>query len=363
MKRLAEWMHEVSARLEPLVGNAMGLATVDGAAQNALSRLGYPGVLPLWAGSHVTVGLLALPAIDPAQWPCIVIERGEAATLAATAATALPRYLMQRRLSNLPSAARQLADRWQELKEPALELHLSLGGTPVSLQAVAEVLTEERSRDSFQLGALPREQFEAAHSALARAIDPSPDFKHYADWFDAVLARPPVPVRTRLYGLWARQALCWAYNVRRGGDPEIDDPLAPMALVEPFAGLDTGFPIRASWSSSPAEGSSSGHISAVADMLPSKLTAGDSVQASLVKAIRQHGPGYDGYAHAEAVVALDERGEPERAWGALHSAAWWMAQTIGEAPPAILDGARLLCDRHGWDDLRWVVDRNAGGSE
>ena len=40
---------------------------------------------------------------------------------------------------------------------------------------------------------------------------------------------------------------------------------------------------------------------------------------------------------------LDERGEPERAWGALHSAAWWGARNVGEAPPAMLDGARLLC--------------------
>jgi hypothetical protein len=70
---------------------------------------------------------------------------------------------------------------------------------------------------------------------------------------------------------------------------------------------------------------------------------------------------YEGYAHAEAVVALDERGEPERAWGALHSAAWWGANSRGVAPSAMFDGARLLARRHGWDDIAWAVEQATGG--
>jgi hypothetical protein len=71
---------------------------------------------------------------------------------------------------------------------------------------------------------------------------------------------------------------------------------------------------------------------------------------------------YDGYAHAEAVVALDESGEPERAWGALHSAAWWGANSVGKAPAAMLDGGRLLAERHGWKDIGWALDRAAASS-
>lgn len=361
MNALKEWTEEVASRVEAL--GEVGIEPAREALGRELIGCGYPGVLPLWRDRFVIAGALGLPGVEPRHWPALMIERGEAATLATNSATLLPRFLMQRRLSNLPAAAEALAGRWPELADAARALHLSLGGAGESLEALAEVLKDASKRDAFRHKTGEDESFEAAHGALARAIDRSPEFGHYADWFDCCIRDDLPPVETRLYGVWARQALCWSFNLSLDGEPEIDDPHAPIALVEAFAGLDTAFPIKPSWAASAADGSSDGHIPIVAESVAEANLGDDAVQTGLVEALRAAGSRYEGYAHAEAVVALDERGEPERAWGALHSAAWWMARNVGEAPPAILDGARLLCDRHGWDDLRWVVDRNAGGGE
>ena len=83
----------------------------------------------------------------------------------------------------------------------------------------------------------------------------------------------------------------------------------------------------------------------------------DPVVAGIVRALVAEGTSYRGLAHAEAVVVLDERGEPHRAWGSLQSAAWWAARSTGHTPEAMLTGAIFLAERHSWDDVHWVVER------
>jgi hypothetical protein len=75
----------------------------------------------------------------------------------------------------------------------------------------------------------------------------------------------------------------------------------------------------------------------------------------LVKALAIEGVSYQGYTHAEAVVALDEADQPERAWQVLQSAAWWAARRAGHVPDAMLTGALFLAERHGWGNILRVV--------
>ena len=91
--------------------------------------------------------------------------------------------------------------------------------------------------------------------------------------------------------------------------------------------------------------------------LSSKGPSSDPVSIALARALTEQALSYRGLAHAEAVVVLDERGEPERAWGVMQSAAWWAARRTGAVPDAILEGARFLAERHGWADVAWVVAR------
>jgi hypothetical protein len=145
-------------------------------------------------------------------------------------------------------------------------------------------------------------------------------------------------------------------------DRLIDVTLAQVILlnlIEAFAELDSAVPQSPGWELQLPSGSGAAALVSTAGDLNSKTLP--DVPRSLVKALQSEGMRYSVIAHADAVVALDERGEPERAWGALHSDAWWIGRSTRGSLPAMIDSARLLADRHGWDDMRFVVDRAAGG--
>jgi hypothetical protein len=226
------------------------------------------------------------------------------------------------------------------------------------LQVVADVLASPAKRERFKYRAARRTDFEAAHGQLARAIDPSAQFHAYADWFDRRLAEETAQIEPDRYGAWARQALTWSFVFERATRAGPANPRSLLPLVTEHSGLDTGMATDPTWAR-PNDGASDSKLLMIAQTIQDEAVLDDPVDRGLVKALATMGFNYDGYAHAEAVVALDERGEGTRAWGALNAAAWWMARRFGQATPAILDGARLLCDQHGWNDVRWVVDHAA----
>jgi hypothetical protein len=131
-------------------------------------------------------------------------------------------------------------------------------------------------------------------------------------------------------------------------------------LIEERAGLDSGVFDEPSWSIQPGGASSETMLTEAAMSTSHAPPSTDAVGEQIRDALLKEGASYRGLAHAEAVPILAQSGEAKRAWGILLSAAWWAARNTGEAPSATLDGARLLADRHGWSDVRWVVDRAAG---
>ena len=206
-------------------------------------------------------------------------------------------------------------------------------------------------------------EFQAAHSALARQIDTSDAFNAYADWLDgAIDGDKALPADVEALGAWKRQVAAWAARIAplpAGASAVPDDVLAE--LIEAFAGVDVGVPIAATWALRAGAASGETAILSAANKLDPDNMPADPVAAGLVRALQDQGIDYEGYAHSEAAAARDEQGQPARAWAALNSAAWWMARRVGEAPPAIVDAARLLADRHGWVDIRWTIDRASGG--
>jgi hypothetical protein len=356
---LTAWCHEIEARVAGL--SRIGIRPVDRQARSKLVRGGFVGVLPLWRRAGVTVGLQAMPGQAPEAWPGVIEKGDQALTLAADASTLLPRFLFTRLLSNNIEGAESLAGKWPEVRDEATALHDLLGGAPEILATVVGVITDPETRKPFEYDVDRPAPFEAAHSRLARKIDRSPAFARYADWIDASLtgnAAPPHPPEA--YGVWVRQLYCRAAEFPRD---RLGGAMLPQAilldLAEAFAGLDTAVPNVPGWELRPGASSGAAALVSIANKIDLDACADDPIRRGLVEALRTEHMNYRGLAHAEAVVALDEGGEPERAWGALHSAAWWGARSTGEAPAAILDGARLLCDRHGWDHIRWVVDRAA----
>jgi hypothetical protein len=313
----------------------------------------------LWAGRNHIVGLLATPDAEPEAWPGVIVRDGQGLTLATDAKTLLPQFLLHHVLSRVPETALQLGDRWSRNQPHILALHRVLGGSDEALNVVGSVLIDAAARAAFNYSDGEEATLESAYSALARQIDRSNPFSRYAEWLDAAITRRWVALaQPGEYGSFGRRALCTA---QRLSFAEPAAPKVPVAfllqMIEGNAGIDSGVPAQPSWTVRVGAASGETALVEAAMELDHAPQPDDSVGAALIKALVTEGTSYRGFAHAEAAVALDERGEPSRAWGALQSAAWWAARSLGEAPPAMLGGSRFMAERHNWDDIRWVLQR------
>jgi len=365
MAELKQWVAEVDARVGELAAQpAFGIRPVTPKERAQLLARGFPGMLALWTSGTSMAGLLALPDVPSARWPGVIEARGQALTIASDATTLLPRFLMNQKLSNNPGGAERVGAAWSASGDAVEALHAALGGTLNALQAIGAAFREPARRETFKFRGAKTAEFQAAHSALAQQIDKSDAMHTYADWLDKAINGDKAPLADpEALGAWKRQALAWTSRLiltRRRGYPIATSLL--IDLVEAFAGLDTGVPVAPTWALRAGAASGETAIISVADKLDPNDLAQDEVVAGLVRALQDQGDNYDGYAHFEATAAREEGGQASRAWGALNSAAWWTARRTGEAPPAVVDGARLLTERHGWDEVRWTVDRASGSA-
>jgi hypothetical protein len=131
-------------------------------------------------------------------------------------------------------------------------------------------------------------------------------------------------------------------------------------IIEEGAGVDCGLPIRASWQVDVGDGSPETVLLEAAMRVDQEGSLEDPVTKAMARAMESEGPYYRGLAHAEAVVVLNEQGQPERAWGALQSASWWSARNMGDIPEALLRGANLLAQEQGWAEIFAVLDLGGG---
>lgn len=338
--------------LEPL-----GMKAVADDERTALVHSGFASILPLWTARDATVGLLAMPHEPVGRWRGVIVKKGQALTLASNSATTLPRFLVAQMLAYTPGSARRLAGFLSDGQKYVERLHLELGGDVESIEPVSEAARGSLDRLKFRSDR-PNE-FQSAVSTLLRQIDTSQQFCRFADWLDAAVLLGDVSSPPEDVGVWQRQAVCWTV---RANAAALRDFSRVSDLIEEFAGLDTGLPTGPTWVPKPSGASGEAALVSAAFRIDANSQDFDEIGCAVAKALQVDGIDYDGGVHAEAAVALDERGEPERAWAVLNSAAWWMARSLGACPPSILNASRLLCDRHGWEGVRLVVDQNAGAS-
>lgn len=366
MTQLRKWYEACRQRAAVLADACeLPIEVSDDRTHAGLLAAGFPGVLPLWKVREMTVGLLAEPSVSPERWRGVVVEDKQGATVCADASMLLPNFLFRRFLLRGGSSLENLRRSWTNSRPLFATLHRELGGTENGLARLDEALDDPRLTEAVTYDSKDPAPFDRMMSSIARRIDPSPEFSRFADWLDGAIAGEIRPAMAPSdYGVWARPCFAWAEALleSRPHEPVLPSGILASMVLE-YAGLDTGAQQMATWAAFRPSGSVETNQVRMARDVDLDTLGADPVLRGLVQTLRAKHFDYDGYTHAEALVVLDERGEPERAWGTLHSAAWWMAERLGRSPPAILDGARLLCDRHGWDDLRWVVDRNAGGDE
>lgn len=356
MNKLEAWHNELVQLLadigaEPGLGLDHPTTTTEDEKQDALS---YPFALKLWRGRRTTVSLWPTPTMPWREWPVIIAKDGNALPLATDMRTALPRFLAMRLLSANPEGAERLADRWPDAQANAEKLHAVMGGETARLKAVADAAIDGESR--AEMTDAKSSTFEQAHSNLARKIDCDENFVEFADWLDTAIRQgAAVDANLGIGQPWASLALSWI-----GFDCDNDaDMIAQLwPLLEYYGGVGSGVPTEPTWALRPGAYSGAVVASIVAGLIDGSNLAEGQIQQNIVRMMVDDGVDYNGRAHAEAVALADEGGEPLRAWGLLNSAAWWAAHSLGKVPPAIFDGARLLCDRHDWDDIRWVLNHN-----
>ena len=329
----------------------------DGSIIRRASDHGYIGIIPLWSGLYTTAGLRVVPGTAVERWPGILVSNnGFSLTIATSAKSLLPRWALHE-ISLYPGIIDRVEARSSEFFELGRDLHLALGGDEATWRIFVDSF-REASTSLRRQRAEPA--FERACSALARRMDDSDEFRAFADWMDAALdGEPSVPAIDRM-GCWDRLAaiLTWLLaNEEMPRSKALTDAVG--RVIAENAGIDTSVSLPLSWGVRPGPTSAEATLARLARSL-AMIAFDDPLTQVLAERLRTDGVTYTGLTHAEAVPLLDERGEPGRAWEVLCSAAWWMARNLGEPSPAIFEGGRLLCDRHGWDDARWVVDRMAG---
>jgi hypothetical protein len=340
---------------------SVGIRARDEKARRLLAAGGFIGVLPLWREAAVVVGLQAEPGADTLDWRGLIIKDRQALTLAANARTLLPRFLLLRFLSNTGSSLEELASEWPSIHPTFEALQTTLGGESRSLTAVAGVLGDRGRRAELTINRGGAEVYQRAMSRIAREIDRSPEFVAFADWLDRAVAGEVTPPPASQLGPWTRQSVCWARKLLDEQRRDlIIDADAAVEVIEWLGGVDAGVPRTPTWELRPGSDSSVSGLLALADKLEPARFEADPIRAGIVKALQTEALSYRGMAHAEAVPILDEAGQPERAWCTLNAAMWWMAQGRDPVPPAMPEGARMLCDRNGWNDILWVVEQNRG---
>jgi len=328
----------------------------DAESARAIARAGLPGIVPLWVDApqgfgapwHATA-LLVRPWLPMERWPGVFVLRGQALTVSADGATLLPQLLANRVLSNMPSSAAQLAMEWTDVERRARALHAALGGDEATLQAAVDVAMDPAARARLAYRPGDQTDYQRAHSELFRRIDPSAPARAYADWLDAAIAGDMRPVGDpETFGPWGRRLMGVAARGAHTAALGLHGPALTRFLLSDN-GLD-GVPQQPMWDIQAGGSSGSAQYAHAADLAADETSVDGSVRAGVVRALRHGGRGYAGLAHAEAAVVLDESDEPERAWEALQSAAWWAARAKGEVPTGIFDGIRFLAERRGWTD-------------
>lgn len=350
MTDLATWWSKVDACLASDDFSGLGMR-----AGEWLGGSPFLGFLPLWSDIGGITGLMALPAVGILDCPVVRIAEGSAITLATNIRTALPRWLVDRWLSNVPQDAERLARAWPQMKDALDRLNEALGGTDRALREVEAIVLHPPKRNRFRFSSDRKADFEAAHSEVARAIEHCPEFDAYADWFDRLLDGKAYPLPTDADN-WSRLTAGWAASGGSIDGLEQLDRNRLRALVTGFCGWDTGLCWPPSWSNANC-GSSEANLWQTAQLLAFGDPAEDPADQALVEAVAEKGLSYDGTDHAIAAAVLDERGELERAWAALAAAQWWMSRAYGASPPANRTAALGLCERNGLDDLAWIISK------
>lgn len=317
-----------------------------------------PAFQPWW------LGLLCRPGLSADQWPVVLVSDRNIVTISSSTQMACANILYTMRLRQ--SFGWPLLRRaWSAVEGEFLELERAMGGEGCVAalgRLVADPVNEREAKKSASKPAL-RGRFEAR---ILGAFDPDPDRKRFCEYVLPLIERVGGGAVPPALGAWSRQGEVCAFLRGERSAPANTAALAgAWGLVCGIAALDTAL-AAPQLTSHPATGLADSVVHGAAELLmqhQEQLGAWrESPFWSPTVELATNGRLYSGHAHLQAANVLCDRDEPDAAWAALASAAFWSRVSMGRSTPMAFERARSLASSRGWADVVDVLDRNAATS-
>jgi len=302
------------------------------------------------------LGIRIIPGQALSESPVLMYSNNKAVTVSSSLGTALPMMVYR---NQLQYGREPFYELWQDVEHELLELHAALGGTD-DLEGLRSVLFDDNLFPNDEsLGVSP----DIASESLKR-LDPTPQHLLYRQYVQSAItqlvATFPLPD-----GLehWKNAATLVALEIHQNDESQDIKTLVAWEVAKLPASLDTSTDYNVEHLPTPL-GNADLRVAQAAKILANhQESISDHWKSdpiwSPTMAIAENHLAYNGIAHVEAAQYLDEAGQPERAFDALISAAFWSYNYQGEALTTTLDAARYLADKYNWLEISQVFERLA----
>jgi hypothetical protein len=320
-------------------------------------------IQPLARRSDDILGLFLQPGKEQAQCPVVLSSGSEAVTIASSMATAVPMFLYLSQLIPVSKKWHRFRQRWPELEEDLLPLHLAMGGTD-RLEGFRQVLFDDELLEHWEVGLSPERRHENHRKAFER-LDPSPENilhrRHLCQaGIEFLASKAPVDIASAddfsMFGAWRTACAVATFHLARIYHRTPALLTAAWEVACRPAGLDTGqsgidpyhFPCGMLADGAPLQTAQA--LAKHAAEVETSWTRDPLWPA--VMALAEQGLSYQGVDHVRAAQLLDEElKQSERAYQSLISAAFWSFTALGASVPAMMDAATWLAEKSGWTDL------------
>ncbi len=297
-------------------------------------------------------GVRVSPGAPIAESPIVMAKEFEVATIASRPAAFVPTCLARTAIATDSSwdGVRSLSrESWSEL----LELHHLLGGAGDFARLRA--MLEDRGLQSSVSACDP-----VATARLLCAGDDAPESGTYHEYVARAVASYEAPVPIPDVGCWsaAAAAISFVTNSMKKwkGARDSDALQAAWLVANQPASLDS-FQSSIPSQFSPPFGASPKRLAlqhavflAEREQQVSPAWRQDPLWPAICQLGRHPGE-YGGTAHMKAAENLAAAGQPERAYVALATAAYWMWVFTQKPFPTLMEGALLLAKESGWAEV------------
>lgn len=300
------------------------------------------------------LGVRLIPGQALSESPVLIYSANKATTVSTSLSTALPMIIYRKRLQ---FSRQKFYELWQEVEDELLDLHAAMGGKDC-LEGLRSVLFDDSLfPDESTLDVLP----DIARRSLD-LLDPTLQHLLYRQYLHKAITQQVAtfPLPDGL-GAWKNAATVAALQIHENEESQEITMLAAWEVAKFPASIDTSTDYKMVEHMPTPLGNANLRVASAAKIL-------DNHQASIsdhwksdpiwspTMAIAEDHYAYNGIAHVEAAQYLDEAGQPERAFDALISAAFWSYNYQGEAFPATLDAARHLADKYNWLEISEILE-------